>query len=265
MDKLTEAVKVLRETPPEDLANAKDIEKLFSLLKRVCKSSTTVTIATKRLQELRDFCDTNEPDAVVGKLPDYDYRIIDVRLVDGKSRSDDLRRIIRRAMGERSLAEDYLCVYPGRLDDACESGRMRGKKRNSDSIMTYATTNFPQEETAIVVTAIRNGLKALALEEIDIQPENEEMDMLPAEKRAGFMGLVAISHRSFCRMTLEKLAEDIGSLPEVLKLVFDISPLMLAAYKVYKRQAPDHQASKRQRLCGVGDCRFPIMFICPMY
>jgi hypothetical protein len=264
MDKLTEAVKILRETPPEALIKTKGIGQLFSLLQRVCKSSTTLAIATKRLQDLRDFCDTNEPDAVVGKLPDHDYRIVDVRFVDGKSRPDDLRRNIRRVMGERSLAEDYIRVYPGRIDDARESGKMRGKKRNTDSITTYATANFPAEDNATVVSAIRNGLKGLAIEEIDIQPEDEEMEILPVEKRAGFMGLVAISHRSFCRMTLQDLVEELGSLPEVLKLVFDISPLMLAAYKVYKSQAPVYQASKRQRLCGVRDRKFPIIFISPI-
>jgi hypothetical protein len=264
MDALTQAVNILCKTPPEELVKAKGIEELFSLLKRVCKSSTTHAIPTKRFQELRDFCDTNGPDTLVGERPNYDYRIIDVQFVDSKSKPYDLRRNIRRVMGERSLAEDYIRVYPRRLHDACKSVNMRGK-RKSQSITAYATDNFPSADTTIVAEAIRNGLKALAIEEIDIQSEDEQMDIPPIEKRAGFMGLVAIVHRAFCRTILESFVEELRSLPEALRLVSDISPLMLAAYEVYKRQGPDQQASKRQRLCSMRDCRFLIMFICPMY
>jgi hypothetical protein len=268
MDALTAAVKILCKTPPKELVKAEGIEQLFSLLKRVYKSSTTPAIPTKRFQELRDFCNTNGPDALVGERPDYDYRIIDIQFADSKNKPDDLRRSIRRVMGERSLAEDYIRVHPHRLRDACKSVNMRGK-RKSQSITAYATENFPSADTTIVTQAITNGLKALAIEEMDIQPdtqpEEEEMDPLPVEERAGFMGLVAIVHRGFCRTILESFVEELRSLPEALRLVSDISPLMLAAYKIYKRQAPNYQASKRQRLCGVRDCRFPIMFICPTY
>jgi hypothetical protein len=264
MDALTAAVKILCKTPPKELVKAEGIEQLFSLLKRVYKSSTTPAIPTKRFQELRDFCNTNGPDALVGERPAYDYRIIDIQIADSKNKPDDLRRSIRRVMGERSLAEDYIRVHPRRLHDACKSVNMRGK-RKSQSITAYATENFPSADTAIVTQAITNGLKALAIEEMDIQPEEEEMDPLPVEKQAGFMGLVAIVHRGFCRTILESFVEELRSLPEALRLVSDISSLMLAAYEIYKKQAPNCQASKRQRLCGVGDCRFPIMFICPIY
>jgi hypothetical protein len=264
MDALTAAVKILCKTPPEELVKAEGIEQLFSLLKRVYKSSTTPTIPTKRFQELRDFCNTNGPDALVGERPAYDYRIIDIQIADSKNKPDDLRRSIRRVMGERSLAEDYIRVHPRRLHDACKSVNMRGK-RKSQSITAYATENFPSVNTAIVTQAITNGLKALAIEGMDIQPEEEEMDSLPVEKRAGFMGLVAIVHRGFCRTILESFVEELRSLPEALRLVSDISSSMLAAYEIYKGQAPNYQTSKRQRLCGVRDCRFPIMFICPIY
>jgi hypothetical protein len=122
-----------------------------------------------------------------------------------------------------TLAEDYIRAYPSRLANASQSGILRGKKRNSDSIMMYATANFPLENTTIVQSAIRNGLKSLAI---------EEMNILPMEERACFICLVAIAHRSICRMSLEDLVEALKSLPEALKLVSNISPLMLTAYGV---------------------------------
>jgi hypothetical protein len=258
MDKITEAINVLCQAPREVLVKTEGAKTLFTVLKGIYQSSTTLSISTERFQELRDFCKTNGPDEVVGEVLEHDYRLVDVRFADGqgKGKKEDLRRSLRRVMAERSLAEEFKRLYPQRLENVCKSRKLRGEKRNTDSLTTYATANFHPDDKDIVIQATRNGLKALAIEEMDVLPENQR------HHRAGFMGLVAISHRQVSRRKFENVVEELKTLSEVPKLVCETSLLMSEAYEVYKeqapdRQAPDRRASKRQRLCGVRDCRFP--------
>ena len=187
---------------------------------------------------------------MIRELPNHDYRLIDIRVADGNTRTVDLRCDIRRVMAERSLAEDYIHAHPNRLLDASQSANMRGKKRGTDSIVTYATAKFPLQDVNVVRDAIRNGLRALAI---------EKMNLISSDNCAGFIGFIAITHRSFCRMKIEKLVAALKVLPDALKVATRISPLMLDAYKVYKGQAPDYQASKRRRLCSSNECRFATM------
>lgn len=105
-------------------------------------------------------------------------------------------------MGERSLAYDYIRTYSSRLSDGYKSTNHRGKRINSGSITTYATSNFSPDDVDIVRSTIRNGLKVLVL---------EESNLLPVEKRAGFMGFIAIAHRSFCRMNSKDVLKEFKS------------------------------------------------------
>jgi hypothetical protein len=252
MNALTNAVNFLCLRTPDELARVEGIERLISLLHQASKPKLlgTIGLSTKRLQELEDFCVANMADTVIGELPNHDYRLIDIRVADGKTRTVDLRCDIRRVMGERSLAEDYIHAHPGRLLDIYQSANMRGKKRGADSIVTYATGKFPLQDVNVVRDAIRNGIRALAI---------EKMNLIPSENGAGFIGFIAITHRSFCRMRMEELVEALKALPDALKIADRISPLMLEAYKMYKRQASDYQAPKRRRLCSSKNCRFAIM------
>tara|TARA_R110002003_G_scaffold638_2_gene20916 strand:+ start:1394 stop:2356 length:963 start_codon:yes stop_codon:yes gene_type:complete len=256
MNVLIDAVNILCQTTPDELARVHGIERLKTHLTQTSnpKSSNPKPIdnnslSTKRLKELEDFCAANKADTVIGELRDHDYRLIDIRVADGKTRTVDLRCDIRRVMGERSLAEDYIHTHPDRLLDASKSANMRGKKRGADSIVTYATAKYPLQDINVVRDAIRNGLRALTI---------EKMKLIPSDNCTGFIGLIAITHRSFCKMKIDKLVEALEALPDVLEVAARISPLMLGAYEMYKGQASDYQASKRRRLCSSNDCRFVI-------
>jgi hypothetical protein len=257
MNRLTNAVNILCQTSPDELARVEGIERLKSHLTQASNPKSSkpkpienIGLSTRRLKELEDFCAVNKADTVIGELPNHDYRLIDIRVADGNTRTVDLRCDIRRVMAERSLAEDYIHAHPNRLLDASQSANMRGKRRGTDSIVTYATAKFPLQDVNVVRDAIRNGLRALAI---------EKMNLISSDNCAGFIGFIAITHRSFCRMKIEKLVAALKVLPDALKVATRISPLMLDAYKVYKGQAPHYQASKRRRLCSSNECRFATM------
>lgn len=235
----TEAVSALCQLSRDELYEIQGIEKLRMLLKNnACESSKFTETVLQRLQELQGFCEARDAPAVVGAKPTLDSRLIDVRFVDGRSRTQGLQANIRRVMGERSLAIDYVAANPERLTNAARDKDIRGK-RNSGTIPSYVTQRFPSEVQDIASKAIRNGLKLLVL---------EDAGLLPTDNQHGLIGLVALAHRQFERLKVQELSKELQTavLAEALQLVTNLAPLFSKAFDVYTAQTEEPQTPRER-------------------
>jgi hypothetical protein len=239
---LVTAVRTLCNASDEELSQLSNINLLRSKLKPIRKQATnTTTLAgrlNERLDELTKFCEGQTAEGIVGENFDRDYRIVDIRLVEGRSRPKNLQAEIRRVMAERSLACDYDSLHPARLTNVESNGDLRGA-RNSDTFRSFASKYFARDVQDIVCSAIRSGVKLLALEREWQSSTGNSICLI---------GLFAIAYRHFTKTKLADIQEQLNSdaLSEAIQVASDTSSVMFNAFEVYRNRGSGARASKRR-------------------
>jgi hypothetical protein len=122
-----------------------------------------VETLSDRLDELTQFF-SQSPVNAIGKSPAEveDYRLLDV-FVSSRGASKTTQVELRRFLAQRSLAKDFNCWNPARLESMIKKQSFDLPKNRLGSIRSFAKAFFPGREQP-VVEAVIIGLRALVVE-----------------------------------------------------------------------------------------------------
>lgn len=221
------------------------VKKLKSLANKRTTSPNIKPLTEELLAKsevLEKFFSTGVENAV-GELPSKvdDYRLIDIRLVDGRAAKKTNEAILRRALGERSLAQAFTRDNPHHLDTILDKKDFKPSRNYAHgSIRSFARKHFPEDDQQAVRVAISNGLRFLAIEK-----------ELPS---SGISGILAFVHSHVTKMEFKDILHILRS-ESLLELREFANTIPISqAQEYYDNQKPD---SKRRRLVATSAATTP--------
>jgi hypothetical protein len=172
---------------------------------RVQRSAELANHLEKCREKLRNVF-TKEVEDLVGRPPgnEEDYRIIDVRLVDGTTPTD--QAALRRVFAERSLATDFDISNPTKLQEMRKAQSFTIPKGRNMSMREFARRRFQKSNEETVRKALVHGLKLLLLQE-NFGP--------------GILGPVAFAHKQVMTMGYDEIKRTLSEMEWLTELVPD--------------------------------------------